>query len=136
MNAPTGPILFFDGICNLCNGAVQTILLNDKRGILKFASLQSDLARKLLPPTGVDPSALSSMVLYDEGRAYTHTDGVLRAARHMGGKFAYLYHLRLFPRFLRDGVYNLVARNRYRWFGRREECTLPRPEWKDRFISN
>jgi predicted DCC family thiol-disulfide oxidoreductase YuxK len=129
------PILFFDGVCNLCNGAVQTVLENDRRGLLKFASLQSPLADELLRPLGVDPSALSSLVLYHGGRAYTHSEGALLTARLMGGSFAYLYYLRLFPRFLRDWVYDFVGRNRYRWFGKREECMLPRPEWRDRFVS-
>ena len=133
--AVDSPILFFDGVCNLCNGAVQTVLKNDRRGLLKFASLQSSLAEELLLPLGVDPSALSSLVLYQNGRAYTRSEGALRTAHLMGGSFAYLYYLRLFPRFLRDWVYDFVGRNRYRWFGKREECMLPRPEWKDRFVS-
>ena len=93
----THPILFFDGVCNLCNGAVQTFLVNDKRGELRYASLQSDLAAALLPPAGVDPTALSSMVLYERGKAYTHSDGVLRALKHMGGKFRYLAYLGVLP---------------------------------------
>ncbi len=129
------PILFFDGRCNLCNGAVQTVLLNDRRGLLRFASLQSELAAELLPPLGVDPAALTSLVLYDDGRIFTRSEGALRAARLMGGPFAWLYYLRIFPRFLRDGVYDFVGRNRYRWFGKRESCLLPRPEWKSRFLS-
>ena len=133
--ATSPPILFFDGVCNLCNGAVQTVLLNDRRGELRFASLQSDLAAELLPPVGIDPSALSSLVLYHDGRAYTHSDGVLRTAKLMGGPFAYLAHLRIFPRALRDWVYNFVARNRYRWFGKEASCILPRPEWRDRFLA-
>ncbi len=129
------PILFFDGHCNLCNGAVQTILLNDRRGLLRFASLQSPLAAELLLPRGVDPAALDSLVLYENDRVYTHSEGALRAARLMGGPFAVLYYLRVVPRFLRDAVYNLIGRNRYRWFGKRESCILPRPEWKTRFLS-
>lgn len=128
------PILFFDGVCNLCNGAVQTILLNDKRGDLRFASLQSNLAGQLLPATGIDPDDLSTLVLFQDGKAYTHSDGVLRVTGLMGGKFAYLRHLRFLPRLLRDRVYDFVARNRYRWFGKQDSCMMPRPEWKDRFL--
>ncbi len=129
------PILFFDGHCNLCNGAIQTILLNDRRGLLRFASLQSPLAAELLPPLGVTPADLDSLVLYHNGRIYTHSEGALRAARLMGGAFAVLYYLRVVPRRLRDGVYAFIGRNRYRWFGKREACLLPRPEWKTRFVS-
>jgi predicted DCC family thiol-disulfide oxidoreductase YuxK len=132
----SGPILFFDGVCNLCNGAVQTIIQNDRRGELKFASLQSELAAELLPPLGVDPEALNSLVLYHHGRAYTKSDGALRTARLMGGNFAYLDYLRVFPAFIRDAVYSFIARNRYRWFGREESCILPKPEWRDRFLAD
>ncbi|MEM1357711.1 MAG: thiol-disulfide oxidoreductase DCC family protein [Bacteroidota bacterium] len=131
----TGPILFFDGVCNLCNGAVQWFITHDKRGELRFASLQSDLAKKLLPEAGVDPSALSSLVVYENGRALTKSDGALRAGELVGGFYGPLAKIfRLFPRFLRDGVYDLIATNRYRWFGKEEACMLPRPEWKERFV--
>lgn len=131
----SGPILFFDGVCNLCNGAVQWFITHDKGRALRFASLQSDLAQKLLPEAGVDPSALSSLVVYEHGRTLTKSDGALRAGELVGGFYGPLAKvLRLFPRFLRDGVYDLIATNRYRWFGKEEACMLPRPEWKERFV--
>jgi predicted DCC family thiol-disulfide oxidoreductase YuxK len=132
----SGPILFFDGVCNLCNGAVQTVIRHDRRGQLRFASLQSELAAELLPPLGIDPDALNSLVLYHHGRVYTKSDGALRTARLMGGSFAYLDYLRVFPTLLRDAVYGFVARNRYRWFGREASCILPKPEWRDRFVGH
>ena len=129
------PILFFDGVCNLCNGAVQWFITHDREGVLRFASLQSDLARRLLPAAGIDPSALSSLVLYDNGVATTESDGALLAATLIGGWPRPLAKvLRLFPLSLRDRVYELVAANRYRWFGRQEACMLPKPEWKARFV--
>ncbi len=128
------PILFFDGHCNLCNHAVQFVLTNDRRGEIRFASLQSELATELLLPAGVDPTQLSSLVLYEDGRARTHSDGALRTAALMGGPVALLNGFRVVPGFLRDPVYDWIARNRYRWFGRREECMLPRPEWRARFV--
>lgn len=132
---PTNPILFFDGHCNLCSGAVQWFLKRDKKEVLRFASLQSDLAAEILPPAGVNPTELSSLVLYQDGKAYTHSTGALRAYQLLGGVYGPLSTAGLlFPRFLRDGVYDFIARNRYRWFGRSEECWLPRPEWKARFV--
>ncbi len=129
------PILFFDGVCNLCNGAVQWFITRDKHEQLRFASLQSDLARELLPPAGVNPSALSSLVLLQDGVAYTKSTGALHATRLLGGIWGPLARtLLVFPRFLRDGVYDFIARNRYRWFGKEEACMLPRPEWKTRFV--
>lgn len=133
--AITNPILFFDGHCNLCSGSVQWFLTRDKAAVLRFASLQSDLAKDLLPKAGVDPEQLSSLVLYVDGKAWTKSDGALRAGQLTGGIYRTIGAIGLlFPRFLRDGVYDLIAANRYRWFGRHEACWLPKPEWKERFV--
>lgn len=129
------PILFFDGHCNLCNGAVQWFLKRDKKEVLRFASLQSDLAQQLLPPAGVDPNKLDSLAFYTDGKAYTHSEGALRAGKLLESWYAPVAGLGLmFPGFLRNGVYNFIARHRYRWFGRSEACWLPTPEWKARFV--
>jgi predicted DCC family thiol-disulfide oxidoreductase YuxK len=129
------PILFFDGVCNLCNGAVQWFLARDTAANLRFASLQSDLAKELLPAAGLDPAKLSSLVLLDGGQAYTKSSGALRAAAYLDGGWGKVSKaLTIFPAGLRDGVYDLIARNRYRWFGKEEACWLPKPEWKARFL--
>ena len=129
------PILFFDGVCNLCNGAVQVYLTRDKDAKLRFASLQSDLARELLPRAGVDPDEMSSLVLLEDGKAYLRSTGALRAGSYLSGFWGPLSKaLLIFPAGLRDVVYRIIARNRYRWFGKRESCMLSRPEWKDRFV--
>lgn len=135
MEKPAYPILFFDGVCNLCNGAVQYFLRHDRRGEVRFASLQSDLARELLPPLGVDPTHLSSLVLYHDGEVHTESEGALRTGELLGGFHGKLAPaLRLFPRGLRDAVYRFIARYRYRWFGERAECWLPTPEYRARFV--
>ena len=129
------PILFFDGVCNLCNGAVQWFITRDKNDKLRFASLQSDLAQELLPPAGIDTSSLSSLVLLEDGKAYSKSTGALRATEHLGGIWRPLATtLLLCPSFLRNGVYDLIAKYRYQWFGKEEACMLPRPEWKHRFV--
>ena len=130
----THPILFFDGVCNLCNGAIQFILKNDRRGELRFASLQSDLAEELLPPFGINPRDLNSVVLYEYGTVYTRSSSVLRTLKLMGGPLSYLAVFGIIPRRIRDFFYNYVSHHRYNWFGKREECMLPRPEWKARFL--
>ena len=130
----THPILFFDGVCNLCNGAIQFILKNDRRGELRFASLQSDLAEELLPPFGINPRDLNSVVLYENGTVYTRSSSVLRTLKLMGGPLSYLAVFGIIPRRIRDFFYNYVSHHRYNWFGKREECMLPRPEWKARFL--
>ena len=135
MTPTNHPILFFDGVCNLCNGAVQWFIRRDRSDKLRFASLQSDLARELLPAAGVDPTRLNSLVLYEDGRAYTKSQGALRAASYLGGLWSRLASVAgVLPGGLRDAVYDLIARNRYRWFGQKAECMIPTPEQRARFV--
>lgn len=130
----TRPVLLFDGVCNLCNASVQTVIRADKREQFFFASLQSDAARELLRDSGLQEDHLDSVVLYKDGTFYTHSDAALQAARLMGGGWALLYGFIIIPKFLRDGIYNWIARNRYRWFGKKDECWLPTPDLKTRFL--
>jgi predicted DCC family thiol-disulfide oxidoreductase YuxK len=134
---PAQPVVLFDGVCNLCNGAVQFIVDRDPRGTLRFASLQSEPAAELLrahgkaPPTG-DPD---SVVLIEDGRVYESSGAALRIARHLRAPWGLLYALVIVPRFLRDAVYRFIARNRYRWFGKSEQCRIPTPELRARFLA-
>lgn len=129
------PILFFDGVCNLCNQAVQVYIRRDTEGKLRFASLQSDLARELLPKLGVDPDDMTSLVFVKDGKSYLRSEGALLADAYLGGwRGALSNALRVFPLWLRDGVYRIISRNRYRWFGKKDACMLPRPEWRERFL--
>ncbi|TXF90107.1 DUF393 domain-containing protein [Neolewinella aurantiaca] len=129
------PILFFDGVCNLCNQAVQVFIRRDTEGKLRFASLQSDLAKELLPQLGVDPEDMTSLVFVQGNKAYLRSEGALRADAYLGGLQGTISNaLRIFPLWLRDGVYRIISRNRYRWFGKKDSCMLPRPEWKERFL--
>lgn len=128
------PLLLFDGVCNLCNHAVQWVLRHDTQGQFQFASLQSALGQSLLQHFGLDARQLSTVVLVVDDQVFTHSDAPLEVMRRLGGGWGMLYALRVLPKALRDGVYDWVARNRYRWFGQRESCVLPRPEWKGRFL--
>lgn len=138
------PILLFDGHCNLCNGSVQFFLKNDRKKTIRFASLQSNLARQLLSqaqlteliPTNqnVDNEAPGSMVYFYKGKVYTKSTGVLKALQQMGLPFSLLQIFLIVPKFIRDGFYRWVARNRYKWFGRKEECWLPNPSYQHRFL--
>lgn len=130
----THPTLLFDGVCNLCSGSVQFILKRDTRGRFRFASLQSDAGRRLMTGHGLDPEALSSVVLIEDGRAYQESTAALRIARHLPGAWKLLRVFTVIPRPLRDAVYRLIARNRYRWFGKTETCWLPTPELRARFL--
>lgn len=129
-------VIFFDGVCNLCHGLVQFVIARDPQARFHFAALQSEAARRLLPPgINPDPDHPDSVVLLENGRVYTHSAAVLRILRQLGGGWAVLSAAGILPRFLRDAAYRFVARNRYRWFGRQTECWLPTPELKARFLT-
>jgi len=127
------PIIFFDGVCNLCNGVVDLLLRLDRDEQFRFASLQGETARDLLPPLG-DDARTWSFVYYDEDGAQLRSDAALTVCQRLGGIWWLLSLARIVPRFLRDPVYRLVARNRYRVFGQRETCRVATPEEKARFL--
>ncbi len=128
------PVLLFDGVCNLCNRWVNYVIDRDPKGRIMFAPLQSDAGRKLLEVQGLDPDAMDTVVLIEGGKAFLRSDAALRVAAHLTGPVRLLRIGRFFPRKLRDALYNFIARRRYRWFGKREECRIPEPGIKDRFL--
>ena len=136
----TGPILFYDGVCGLCNTLVQFLLKHDKRGRLRFASLQSDLAEKVLRRHGFDPKDLDTLHVVEnyeqpDERLLQRSDAVLRAGRELGGHWSVLAAIaKIVPRFLRDIAYRYIAQNRYRVFGKYETCMLPDPNQRSRFL--
>jgi predicted DCC family thiol-disulfide oxidoreductase YuxK len=134
MEASPHPVLLFDGVCNLCNGSVQFILRRDPRARFRFASLQSAVGQRYLEELGVDRQAVDSVILVEGGRWYQESDAALRVVRILGGPWRVLGIFRMVPRPLRDRLYRLIARNRYRWFGKRETCWLPTPELRERFL--
>lgn len=127
------PVILFDGECNLCNASVDLVMRNDSDGVFRFASLQSDAAERILKPHGRDPDLLGSIILVDDG-VHRESAAVLRIARHMDGAWPLLYAFVVVPRFIRDPVYRWIARNRYRWFGKRDTCRTPTPQERERFI--
>ncbi len=128
------PILLFDGVCNLCNGFVQFIIKNDPNAKFRFAALQSEVGQQLLQEAKMSMNDLNTVVFYDEEKFYTHSDVGLRVARHLGGFWNLFLIFNILPKFIRDGIYNWIAKNRYRWFGKQESCMLPTPELKARFL--
>ncbi|MBI1295885.1 DUF393 domain-containing protein [bacterium] len=128
------PILLFDGVCNLCNGAVKFIIAQDPKGKYAFASLQSTVGEALLRRHNLPTQHIDTVVLVEDGKAYTRSSAGLRVARGLGGLWALLYVFMVVPRPIRDAVYDFIARNRYRWFGRQESCMLPSKEIADRFL--
>lgn len=128
------PIVLFDGVCNFCNASVNFILKRDPKGVFRFAPLQSEVAKQLLEKFHLPADDLDTMVLIEDGTASTRSTAGLRIARRLKGTWPLLYGFIVLPRFLRDAVYRLIAKNRYRWFGKKDVCMVPKPEWKERFL--
>lgn len=126
--------ILFDGVCNLCNAAVQFVLRNDTKKIFRFASLQSEFGQSILVKYNLNTTTLSSLVLLDGDRVYTKSTGALRIARKLRFPFNLLYSFIIVPPFIRNAVYNYVAKNRYKWFGKEETCWVPTPELTERFM--
>jgi predicted DCC family thiol-disulfide oxidoreductase YuxK len=129
-----GPVLLFDGVCNLCNGVVQFIIRHDPEGTVSFAPLQSETGRRLLERTGRTDPDLDSVILVEGSDSYVKSTAALRVARYLEQPYALLWLLRFVPRVIRDAGYDIVADHRYDWFGRREECMVPTPDVRGRFL--
>ncbi|MFM2032504.1 MAG: hypothetical protein RLZZ297_1269 [Chloroflexota bacterium] len=136
MNTLPPTILLFDGVCNLCAGVVRWVLPRDPAGVVAFASLQSPIGGELCTQHGISATALGSVVLIHQGRAYVESDAVLVLIGLLPGPLRVFAGLRVVPRGLRDMVYRWVARNRYRWFGQSESCMLAQPGYRERFLSD
>ncbi len=134
MSPSEAPVLLFDGVCNLCSAAVQWVLRHDRQGRFRFASLQGAHARKLLEGTELQNTPLQSVLLYVDGRLLSRSDAILELMRLLGPPWSVFLVFKILPRRLRDALYDFLARRRYQWFGKKEECWLPRPEWQDRFL--
>ncbi len=128
------PVILFDGVCNLCNSSVLFIIQRDPQAKFRFASLQSDFGKAQMQRFGLNNSELNSVLLIKQGILYQKSNAALEVARNLTGGWPLLYGLKIFPVFLRDWVYNWIARNRYRWFGKKDACMIPTPELKSRFV--
>jgi predicted DCC family thiol-disulfide oxidoreductase YuxK len=131
---PDHPIILFDGVCNLCNGAVQFVIRHDPKGIFKLAALQSEAGQALLKKHQLDPEALHSIVLILDDKVYRQSRAALEIARRLSGAWPLLYVFIIVPYFLRDWIYDWIAANRYRWFGKQDACMIPTPELRSRFL--
>ena len=127
-------IIFFDGVCNLCNRSVDFLIKQDKKGVLKFASLQSDFAKSFLPEDLVNSADLDSIVFSDGKKFFTKSSAVLEICKSLGGGFHFFRIGYLLPPFLRNALYTLIANNRYKWFGKKNQCMIPTADLKERFL--
>lgn len=124
-------LILFDGVCNLCNGTVQFLIKRDFKDEFRFAPLQSELGEKVSRQLG--RANRQSIVLVQSNRIYTKSSAALRIAKHLQFPWKLSYGFILLPRLLRDRIYDYIARNRYRWFGRQESCMVPTPENRRKF---
>jgi predicted DCC family thiol-disulfide oxidoreductase YuxK len=136
MNFPENKtLILFDGVCNLCNGTVNWLIRKDSQDQFRFVALQSDLGRKIIHYIGVDTSKTDSIIWYKPGEAYFYkSSAALKIAGQIGFPWQLLQIFSILPASLRDAVYDLVARNRYRWFGKKASCMMPSPELKSKFL--
>ncbi len=134
MNDDSHPIILFDGVCNLCSSSVQYVIKHDPKHIFRFASLQSSFAQNILSKNNLSLNNYNSFVLYTDNKIYTRSTAALMVAKKLSGFIQLLYVFIIVPKFIRDAVYNFIAKNRYAWFGKKNECWLPSAELKSLFL--
>lgn len=128
-------IILFDGVCNLCNSSVDFVIKHDKKNRFLFTSLQSEAGKNILKKYSLPADDLTSFVLVQEGKAYTKSTAALKVLKQLSSFVSIFYLFMVLPKFIRDAMYNRLADNRYKWFGKKEECMIPTPELKARFLS-
>ena len=128
-------VVLFDGVCNFCNSSINFIIEHDKKNYFKFAPLQSEIAQKLLKENNLDSPDIDSVILIEDGTAFTHSTAALKIARGLGGIWSVAYIFIIIPKFIRDFFYKLFAKNRYRLFGKKDTCMMPTPEIRAKFLT-
>jgi len=127
-------IILFDGVCNLCNDSVTFIIKHDKKDTFKFTALQSAVGMIMVTEHNIDTSKTDSIILMDGDTFYTKSTAALMISKHLSGGYPLLYGFLIVPKFIRNLVYDFIARNRYKWFGKKENCMIPTPELKKKFL--
>jgi len=127
-------LVFFDGVCNLCNSTVQFLLKIDKYQRLQFCSLQGEAAKKILPAYQISTEKLSSIIFIHDNKAYTESSAVLEIFRVVGGLWICMYVFKIIPAFIRNAFYRLIAHYRYQWFGKKDQCMIPPASVQSRFL--
>jgi predicted DCC family thiol-disulfide oxidoreductase YuxK len=130
----TGPVILFDGVCNFCNSAVNFTIRRDKHKTIKFAPLQSDIGRALLQQHSLPENDLRSFLFIENGKMYNRSTAALKVCRYLKGLWPLCYGFIIVPAFIRNAVYDFIAKNRYKWFGQKQECMIPTPDVKARFL--
>lgn len=129
------PVILFDGVCNFCNGAVNFVLKQDKKAVFRFAPLQSEAGQNLLKQYHLSTEDFDSFVLIENGKVYKKSAASLRVMNKFPWYWKEAQILWIVPGFLRNAIYDFIAKNRYKWFGKKEQCMVPTPEIRQRFLS-
>jgi len=128
-------IILFDGLCNLCDSAVQFVIKHDKKDVFRFVAIQSDLGQEIINHIGIDTAKIDSIILYEPGMAYYYkSTAAVKIAKQLGGVFHFGTVFMILPASVRNLLYDYIAKNRYRWFGKKNNCMIPTPELKDKFL--
>ena len=135
MNDLSHPVILFDGVCNLCNTSVQYVLNHDKKKLFRFASLQSSFGESVLKQYDLPVNTFNSFILLSDNKIYTRSTAALLVAKKLSGLIKLFYGFIIIPKFIRDFVYDVIAKNRYKWFGKKEACWVPTPELKSLFLN-
>lgn len=128
------PVILFDGVCNFCNAGVNFIIKQDKKKVFRFAALQSDAGQKLLQQYNLPKEGFDSFVLIDKNKAYKKSTAGIRVYGKLSWYWKWSQLFWFTPRFIRDAVYDFIAKNRYKWFGKKESCMIPTSEVRSRFL--
>lgn len=129
----SNPIVLFDGVCNLCATSVRFLLAYNRKENLNFASLQSEYAKELLSKYNLNSFTTNTIVFIEDQQIYTKSSAVFEISKHLIYPWKTIYHFKCIPNFITDWIYELIARNRYQWFGKKNQCMVPKPEWRHRF---
>ena len=127
-------IILFDGVCNLCNTSVKIVIRNDKKDCFRFAALQSDIGKDYITKFNIDSTETDSIILIDQEKVYVKSTAALYISKSLSGAYPLLFGFIVIPKFIRNWVYDFVARNRYRWYGKKESCMIPTPELMAKFL--
>jgi predicted DCC family thiol-disulfide oxidoreductase YuxK len=127
-------IILFDGMCNFCNTSVNKIIKYDKKNVFKFAAIQSDAGKKLLIELSIDILKIDSILLIENNTLFTKSTAVLKIAKQLSGLYKLSYSFIIIPLFIRDTIYDFIAKNRYKWFGKKESCMIPSIEVREKFL--
>jgi predicted DCC family thiol-disulfide oxidoreductase YuxK len=132
---PNKKIILFDGVCNLCDSAVQFVIKYDKKDVFRFVALQSELGQEILKHIGINPSNIDSVILYEPGIAYYYKSAAaLQIAKNLGGLMHFGTIFKIIPTGISNHLYDYIAKNRYKWYGKKEQCMIPTKDLKAKFL--